>query len=150
MIKTTFKVNEPKHSPGFSLWRAMVVWQRLIKKVLEPYDIPHSQFVILAILLWLEEHFEEPSQISLANMSKLDKMTVSKALKGLEEKRFIMRSGSLKDTRAKTTYLTSKGRLLAQQLVPLVEAADEKFFGILQMNELHHFLEIINKLVVDE
>jgi hypothetical protein len=49
-----FSFDAPEDSPGLLLWQTTVTWQRQIKKALDPYDIAHAQFVIMAITFWFE------------------------------------------------------------------------------------------------
>ncbi len=50
MTNPPFGFDAPEDSPGFLLWQTTISWQRMIKKALEPHDISHAQFVIMAIL----------------------------------------------------------------------------------------------------
>lgn len=144
---SAFGFEAPEDSPGFLLWQTTITWQRLIKKALEAHDISHAQFVIMAILLWFEEHHQDPTQIALARLSKLDKMTVSKSLKKLVLEGYIRREESQKDTRAKWVYLTLKGKELAAKLVPVVEGIDAEFFGKAPTSDLHLLIKILGKLM---
>src|SRR5580693_5763933 len=105
MTKLPFSVKRASDSLGFLLWQTTMVWQRQIKTALLPYDITHPQFVILATLLWFEAHDYETTQVSITNWTKLDKMTVSKALKGLSVMELIVRREHQVDTRAKSVSL---------------------------------------------
>jgi DNA-binding MarR family transcriptional regulator len=116
-----FSFDAPEDSPGLLLWQTTVTWQRQIKKALDPYDIAHAQFVIMAITFWFEEHQQNPTQVLIANLSKLDKMTISKSLKKLVSLGYMDRCESKSDTRAKWVSLTLKGKKLIQKLVPIVE-----------------------------
>mgnify|MGYP000402590672 CR=1 FL=1 len=127
--KSAFGFEAPEDSPGLLLWQTTVTWQRLIKKVLESHDISHGQFVIMAVLLWFEEHRQESTQVAIARLSKLDKMTVSKSLKKLVTQGFVTRVEHATDTRAKSVFLTHKGKAMVSKLIPLVEHADAEFFG---------------------
>src|SRR5262245_24838626 len=131
MVDNVFSVEKAEDSPGFLLWQTTITWQRLIKKALEPYQISHAQFVLLAILLWFEKINQEATQILLVNWSKLDKMTVSKSLKILSDQGYIERTEHKKDTRAKIVSLTPKGKTLGALLVPIVEEVDKEFFGVM-------------------
>lgn len=144
---SSFGFEAPEDSPGFLLWQTTVTWQRLIKKALDAYDISHAQFVIMAVLLWFEEHQERPTQIAIARLSKLDKMTVSKSLKKLVSLGYMSREESQQDTRAKCVRLTLAGKDLASRLVPVVEKIDETFFGALDQNEQKTLIRSLNKLV---
>jgi MarR family transcriptional regulator, organic hydroperoxide resistance regulator len=128
MSKLPFGFEQPEDSPGFLLWQTTISWQRLIKKALDPHDISHAQFVIMALLLWLEGNKHDTTQTTIIKWSKLDKMTVSKSLKKLSSMGLVVRAEHEADTRAKTVVLTEKGNDLVRKLVPLVEAVDEKFF----------------------
>lgn len=116
-------------SPGLLFWQVTMLWQRRVKAVLDPYNIPHAQFVILAILLWLEHVQIKATQVQIADFSLLDKMTVSKSLKLLASKGLVLRKGDVADTRAKQSVLTHDGREMAKKLIPLVEAVDAQFFS---------------------
>lgn len=143
---STFGFEKPEDSPGLLLWQATVTWQRLIKKVLDPYSLTHSQFVIMAILLWFEEHQEKPTQIAISRLSKLEKMTVSKSLKQLAAQGYISRQESQKDTRAKWVTLTPQGKELITKLVPRIEKTDADFFGGLNTADQKLLVHILNQL----
>jgi DNA-binding MarR family transcriptional regulator len=147
MADPAFGFEKPEHSPGFLLWQTMVTWQRRIKKALDPHDISHAQFVILANLLWFEGIKQTPSQILIVRSTKLDKMTVSKSLKKLVAQGFIKRAEHKEDTRAKSVQLTAKGKTLVSKLVPIVEKIDEKFFGVMSVANQKSLIKILADLV---
>lgn len=152
MPDPAFGFEKPEHSPGFLLWQTMVTWQRLIKKALDPYDISHAQFVILANVLWFEGVKQKPTQILIVRSTKLDKMTVSKSLKKLVADGLIKRMEHEKDTRAKSVHLTAKGKAMATRLVPIVEKIDEEFFGSVSRKDQQSLVHILGGLVskIDE
>jgi len=141
MKKSNFKTTT-KTSSGFLLWKTTTLWQRAIKTGLEEVGLSHSAFVLLASLLWFEEQEEVVTQTTLISHTKLDKMTVSKSLKGLEKSLYITRSENEFDTRAKTIVLTNVGRELAIKAVAIVEEIDERFFSPLTVDEQ----EVLNGL----
>lgn len=145
--KSAFGFEVPEDSAGFLLWQTTITWQRLIKKALDVHDISHAQFVVMAVLLWFEEHHEDPTQIAIAHFSKLDQMTVSKSLKKLITQGYIKREESQKDTRAKWVYLTPKGQKLASKLVPIVEDIDAEFFGNVTPKDQQSLVQILGKLM---
>lgn len=146
--RSPFGFEKPEDSPGFLLWQTTTMWQRLIKTALEPFDISHPQFVIMATLAWFEEHDYDTMQVSIVNWSKLDKMTVSQSLKKLAAQGFVQRAEHKVDTRAKMVILTDKGRKLIGTLVPLVESIDAEFFGQLPKKDEQSLINILNKLSV--
>ncbi|MGN6670655.1 MAG: MarR family winged helix-turn-helix transcriptional regulator [Candidatus Nucleicultricaceae bacterium] len=143
MPNLPFGFERPEDSPGFLLWQITMVWQRQIKKALEPYSISHAQFVIMATLLWFEAHHHDTTQVLISHKTKLDKMTVSKSLKKLVSLGYVNRMEHETDTRAKTVSLTDKGKKMVHTLVPIVEKIDNLFFGRLSPAEqkgLNHIL----------
>jgi MarR family transcriptional regulator, organic hydroperoxide resistance regulator len=129
MIDSPFSVDTPEASPGFLLWQTTISWQRLIKEALAPYDISHTQFVIMANLLWFRHQKKDVTQNVIINMSKLDKMTVSKSLKKLVAMGLVKRHENTDDARAKSVQLTKQGAILAKKLVTTIEKVDANFFG---------------------
>jgi DNA-binding MarR family transcriptional regulator len=146
---SAFGFDQPEDSPGFLLWQTTVTWQRLIKKALEPYNVSHTHHVIMAILLCFEEHHLDATQVLIVKWSKLDKMTISSALRKLVEAELVTRTEHELDTRAKRVSLTKKGRILAQKLVPVVEKIDAMFFGNLSAQDEKNMIKILAQLIKD-
>ena len=147
--KSTFGFEAPEDSPGFLLWQTTVTWQRLIKRALEVHDISHAQFVVMALALWFEEHGQDPTQIDIVRLSKLDKMTVSSSLKKLAVQGYITRKESEIDTRAKWVSLTPQGKKLVSKLIPIVEQIDADFFGIVPRSDQQALIQILGKLMAE-
>lgn len=147
MPDKAFGFEQPEDSPGFLLWQTTITWQRYIKKALDPYQISHAQFVILAIVLWFEGKKRESTQVLIVRQSKLDKMTVSKSLKKLASMGLIKRAEHEKDTRAKSVHLTEKGKSLASKLVPVVEKIDERFFGVIDEKSQRQLINLLNDII---
>ncbi len=145
MRESAFGFEKSEDSPGFLLWQVTTLWQRKIKKTLEPYQISHAQFVIMAVLLWFEEHGLERTQVAIVNQSKLDKMTVSKSIKKLMTDGYIHRIEHHSDTRAKWVTLTDAGKVLMKQLIPIIESIDTTFFR--KTSRQKEFIEILNQLI---
>lgn len=127
----TFSVEKVEESSGFLLWQVTNLWQREIKKALEPYDLTHSQFVLMASIHWLTLHKQDVTQILLSAHTKIDPMTTSTVLRTLQNKKLIQRHEHVTDTRAKTVGLTENGKKIIKQAVKTVESFDRKFFAML-------------------
>ncbi|QQR48940.1 winged helix-turn-helix transcriptional regulator [bacterium] len=147
MTKLPFGFDRPEDSPGFLLWQTTTLWQRQIKKTLEVYDISHAQFVIMATLMWFGAHKHDTTQVSIVNWTKLDKMTVSKALKKLAACGYVSRLEHAQDTRAKSVTLTEKGKDLVRALVPIVEKIDKLFFDKASAQEQKVLMTILSTLI---
>lgn len=126
-----FTVEAADDSSGFLLWQVTNLWQREIRKILEPLDLTHSQFVLLASIQWLTIQKTEITQILLSHHTKIDPMTTSQVLRTLLSKGLIERREHKTDTRAKVISITAKGSSIASEAVKAVEQFDKKFFSIL-------------------
>ena len=146
MESNVFSVQEASQSLGLALWQATIVWQRKLKAVLDPFQVSHTQFVLMASLLWFEMQDADLVQVDLIHHCRLDKMTVSKSLKKLELEGYIERTESLKDTRAKKVKLTPEGKKLARKLVNLIEAEDARFFNRLNPSKRQQLLGALQEL----
>ncbi|TCD02116.1 MarR family transcriptional regulator [Pedobacter frigidisoli] len=143
-----FQFKSPSDSPGYLLGQLTMLWQRKLKKVLDPLDLTQTQFVLLAALGWLSKNSDAVTQVDIANQSNADRMMVSKVLRTLQEKGFISRQEHQTDTRAKIIRLTATGEIVLQKALVSVENADIDFFAPLN-TELSLFnknmLQLINK-----
>jgi len=123
-----FHFKSPKDSPGYLLGQVTMLWQRKLKKVLDPLDLTQTQFVLLAALGWLSKKSDAVTQIDIANQSNTDRMMVSKVLRTLVDKGFVSRKEHETDTRAKIITLTPAGENVLQKAIIVVEQADLDFF----------------------
>lgn len=132
--KIEFKFKSPNESPGYLLGQLTLLWQRKLKKVLDPLDLTQTQFVLLAALGWLSRENDNVTQVDIANQGNADRMMVSKVLRTLERKRFISRQEHQTDTRAKVIKLTDAGSEILQEALTAVENADIAFFSVIGEN----------------
>lgn len=126
--KIEFHFKKPEDSPGYLLGQLTMLWQRKLKRVLDPLDLTHTQFALLCALAWLSKESDKVTQVDIANQGNADRMMVSKVLRNLEEKKFITRQEHPTDTRAKTIKLTPDGETVLQKAIVSVETADLDFF----------------------
>jgi len=143
-----FHFKSPEESPGYLLGQLTTLWQRKLKRVLDPLDLTQTQFVLLAALAWLSKENDAVTQIDIANQGNADRMMVSKVLRTLEEKKFLTRQEHKTDTRAKTINLTPAGSEVLQKALTAIETADMEFFSMpdLDLSALNvTMLNLINK-----
>jgi len=121
---------------GFLMLRVSKLWEESHDKALKKhFDITHMQYAVLASIQWLILHGQEDvTQISLSKHTKIAPMTVSQALKGLEEKEYVVRAASKVDMRAKCALLTDKGLSVLNKAFVSIFAADERFFSVISKN----------------
>ena len=146
MALSSFDVKTPEESSGFLLWQVTTLWQRDIKSALESFELNHSSFVILASLLWFQEHDVEVTQTTIIEHTKLDKMVVSKSLKQLQQKELLNRVEHKTDTRAKMIILNQSGEELAKKALKAVEEVDKSFFSKLDESERKYLNGMFVKL----
>ena len=131
MTNSPFSVDKAEDSSGFLLWQVTSLWQREIRKALEPFDLTHAQFVLLASAHWLALSGQKATQILLSTHTKIDPMTTSTVLRTLQKKGLLQRREDVTDSRAKIVLLTEKGQTIVGRAVTVVEAFDKRFFSTL-------------------
>jgi len=119
----------PAGSPGFLLWHVTLQWQRAIATALQPLNLTHVQFVLLACAWWLHEQDQTPNQMALARQAGTDVKMTSQVVRTLEAKGLLQREVDPADTRARRLRLTPQGTRLAQRALAAVEQVDAEFFG---------------------
>lgn len=145
--ETAFKHKKPDDSAGFLLWKITSLWQNKLSNILNKFDINQTQFAMMASLKWFEEHNKETTQAHIVEHSKIEKMTVSKSLRSLENKKLITRVKSKTDARAFNVELTTKGIIIINKAIVAIEFADDEFFSCLSIGELNQYKSIIVKVV---
>jgi MarR family transcriptional regulator, organic hydroperoxide resistance regulator len=126
-LRTRF--HSPRESPGFLLWLVTNAWQRQLRAALDPVDLTHVQFVLLASLAWLSREGDTVTQVRLAQQARTDEMMTSQVVRALERKGLLRRGAYPADHRARGLQVTPRGLQLANKAVGLVERADARFFG---------------------
>jgi DNA-binding MarR family transcriptional regulator len=141
-----FSVDTAEDSSGFLLWQVTVTWQRGIKKVLQPLDITHPQFVLLASLLWLQSYKADITQVHLSEHSKVDVMTTSSVIKTLLRKGLVERKEHAVDSRAKVVSISTKGLKITRDAITTIEDFDKQFFAALK-NDTPAFKKLLQQLI---
>ena len=122
------EIKNHKESMGLLFWQVSMLWQRKIKKVLQAYDLTHTQFVILAVIEVLTEQDKTVTQKNISDFSMIDVMTVSSTVRLLAKKGLISRSQHETDTRANSIINTEMGKSLLSKAVKAVDKVDKTFF----------------------
>lgn len=110
------------------------------QKVCHPYNITIDQWMIF-VVLWEEEGL---TQNELAERTYKDKTNIARMLFLLEERGFIHRETDKKDRRSLRVYLTEKGRLLKDEVLPPSIEAYEKTIAGLTEEEVNQFRKTLN------
>ena len=134
-----FKHAKADDSAGFLLWKITALWQKKLAVVLAEYDITQTQYTILASLRWFEQQGEPTTQSHLAEHTKIDKMTLSKAIRKLEDAQLVSRQSSSSDSRATNVKFTAKGKKVIQAAIAAIENADDEFFFSLTAKQMETY-----------
>ena len=120
---------EPTQSPGFSLWRNFMRWQRGFNSQLKPLGLTQPQFAVLAVCGWMTRDGQGVSQQEVVDFLGMDRMHISQIATRLEQDGLILRQIAPNDSRAKHITLTAEGRSALARAMPLVQAYDKAFFA---------------------
>jgi MarR family transcriptional regulator for hemolysin len=142
-----FRYEKADDSAGFLLWQINSLWQGRLVKVLGRFGITQTQYAILASLKWFEEKKEPTTQMHLVEHAKIDKMTLSKAIRRLEVNGLVLREASTVDSRAVNVRFTTQGRKLIQEAIVAIESADEVFFSGLNEKQLKTYKSLTSAVI---
>lgn len=142
-----FKHATADESPGFLLWKLTALWQGALAAVFAEFGITQTQYAILASLRWFEARGEPITQRHLVAHAKLDKMTLSKAIRRLEEVGLVKRTPSATDGRATEVRFSTRGREITEAAIVAVEAADDRFFTPLSATDLARYKSLALALI---
>lgn len=144
---SSFKYKKADESPGFLLWKITSLWQKRLEEIFSEFGITQTQYAILASIKWFEETKTDITQGLLVEHTKIEKMTLSKAIRGLEEKKFLKREKSEVDSRAMEIHFTASGKEKTIRVIQEVEEADDQFFSILGKEEIKTYKALTVKII---
>jgi DNA-binding MarR family transcriptional regulator len=118
-----------KKGTGYYLWRCTNLWLRNLDAAVSELDLSNTQFIILAGLEQLSATGEPVTQMRLARERGVNVNVVSKAVRSLEKKGYLLRRNSQTDTRAKNLELTEKGKKTLSKAKSIVTETANQFFS---------------------
>jgi len=122
-------LSNPEDHTSFLLWQVNMAWQRKIKTALDPFELTHAQYLLLAALHWLSTQKKYVQQQDLANHILIDKMMTSKILRLMQRKGFVKRTKSKMDTRARNLIITEKGETVLAAAYKAMSKAESDFLS---------------------
>jgi DNA-binding MarR family transcriptional regulator len=137
-----------EESPGFLIWQLSNLWQKQICAALEPHNLTHAQYILLAAAYWLSRNGKAHTQIQIARMAQTDIMMTSKVLRALEEKNYISRPSNPDDTRERMVQLTPLGVGALSHAQQTVQKFDKEFFSAIYMAR-HGFSGYVKEIIRD-
>lgn len=109
----------------------------------ENYDLLHSHLDVLATL-YFNDNALSPTELYDATVFSSGGMT--KVLKKLEERKYILRTPSLEDKRSLLVCLTPLGKELVEDSLGQIAALKKKLFDVLSNQEKEELKTILSKL----
>ena len=110
----------------------------------------YKQEVNISIPEWrvLEQLAEQQKLYSkeISEITSMDKSKVSRAVKALESKNYLIRQTDKKDNRAAYLSLTVKGNSLYQKIAPKALQWERQLIGVLKASEFKDLMNILGKL----
>lgn len=108
----------------------------------QEFDITIAQWRVLAQLAEQQKLYAK----DIGKITSMDKSKVSRAVKGLESKQYLIKQTDKNDNRAAYLSLTDQGVLLYQKIVPKALQWEREFTGILDASEIRDLMKILSKL----
>lgn len=108
----------------------------------QEFDITIPQWRVLAQLAEQQKLYSK----DIGKITSMDKSKVSRAVKGLESKQYLIRQTDKNDNRAAYLSLTDQGVSLYQKIVPKALQWEREFIGILDASEKRDLMKILDKL----
>jgi len=137
--------SSPTDIPGFLLWSLSKGWEQNRRASLATLGLSHTQFVLLANIVWLSYREQIVTQQVLSSWTSIDKVTVSAVVARLETKGLLRRQVHPPDRRAYELEVTAEGRRIALEGVRTVERTNAAFFAPLgeELPDLVRLLQML-------
>src|SRR3990172_7621735 len=132
--------------PGFLLWQVSKLWQRHLNAALKDLGLSSTQAIILGNVVRMIGQKKLVTQISLSQITKVDPMTTSQAIRTLEKKKLINRVVAKGDKRAFSILPTQQGVRVMLEALQRIAQAHEEFFRPLD-KEINLFSYELQKLI---
>lgn len=82
----------------------------------------------------------------IGEITSMDKSKVSRAVKALESKDYLIRQTDKQDNRAAYLSLSVQGQGLYQKIAPKALQWERQLIGVLEASELRNLMKILDKL----
>jgi DNA-binding MarR family transcriptional regulator len=119
---------EAEQIPGYLLWQVSKLWQRKLNAALSDLKLSSTQAIILINVPRLNKEQRTVTQMLLAEVTKIDRMTVSQSIRTLETKGLVKRITATSNKRAYHVELTEIGGKIATKAMRCIATAHDAFF----------------------
>jgi DNA-binding MarR family transcriptional regulator len=108
----------------------------------QEFNISIPEWRVLAQLAEQQKLYSK----DIGEITSMDKSKVSRAVKALESKNYLIRQTDKKDNRAAFLSLTVKGNSLYQKIAPKALQWERQLIGVLKASEFKDLMNILGKL----
>jgi DNA-binding MarR family transcriptional regulator len=108
----------------------------------QEFDITIPEWRVLAQLAEQKKLYSK----NIGEITSMNKSKVSRAVKALESKAYLIRQTDKNDNRAAYLSLTSQGKTLYQNIAPKALQWERQFIGVLEASEHRNLMKILDKL----
>lgn len=141
-----FLRKEVESIPGFLLWRVSKLWQQKLEFTFEDLGLSHTQAILLINIVRLKQEENTVTQIMLAEITYVDPVTTSQAIKVLEKKKLIKRITAKNDKRAYNILPTEKGIQMTKEAIQRLPEVQKTFFQPIS-EDIENFITSLQKLL---
>lgn len=136
-------------SLGVALYKSNMLLRNQLQKELKTFDITIEQWTILKSLYKQNEIHQEKmyNQKELAQQCCKDKASLTRILDILEKKDLVKRENSSKDRREFLIFISTKGKNLVENIIPVVQSDAERVISIYTEEERVTLENLLNKLI---
>ncbi len=120
---------EAEKIPGYLLWQVSKLWQRRLNAALKGLGLSSTQAIILINVPRLTREKRTVTQMLLAEVTKIDRMTLSQSIRTLERNGLVKRITASSNKRANHVELTPTGGKVAMQALQYIISAHQTFFS---------------------
>ncbi len=125
------------------LSQAFVNWHKAFMKVLDPYKLTYSQWIILQTLMTLGAPMS-PSELN--KYLTIEGTSISILIDVIEKRGLIRRRRSRVDRRMVKVSLTELGQELLAEIDPQITRLIEKIYGLLSIAERKQLITLCRKI----
>lgn len=108
----------------------------------QEFDISIPEWRVLAQLAMQQKLYSK----YIGEATSMDKSKVSRAVKALESKDYLLRKTDKNDNRAATLSLTAQGKILYEKIAPKALQWEKELTGVLDATEHQNLMQILDKL----
>lgn len=133
-----------EHGPVGRLMKvAYILLRREMQQMLKAYDLSHTQWSALGILL----HYPGMTPSEMETLLMIERPSVTSLMNGLEKRGLIVKKEDPKDGRCKQLFLTATGRELAEQTQHFGMEVEQKVRSAMSEEDFNMLRESLLRLI---